>query len=422
MQKSDAADDEEGIEMVKKRITWQEARDLLLENVKPVEKETVLLAHAAGRILAADVKSAIDVPHFCKSAFDGYAFRSEDTKGLLPVTLQITEEIPAGSAATKNIGKGQAAKILTGAPIPQGADAVCKYEETVFTQDTVIVQKSYDCMENIISAGETFHSGDVIAKKGQRIDAGICGAMASAGIYRVQVYRVPRIGILSTGSELVEAGEALCDGKIVNSNRFTFEAAVKETGCETVYLGIAKDDRASISEAIKKGLETCDAVITTGGASVGDYDLVAESLLKAGANLLCGDLALKPGGKSWYAELQGKLIFGLSGNSASALTNFCAVVAPVLYALKGSFRKTPEYTALLSQEIKKSGPLPRLIRGNVFIEDALAYFRPAQDQKNGAILTMSQMNAMVEIPAGSGPLERGTKVKVYQVKDASSTM
>ncbi len=400
---------------MKERISWQEARDLLLEKTNIIGSELLPLENSYGRICAEDVTAKSNVPPFDRSPFDGYVFRSEDTKGDLPITLSILEEIPAGSFPTKVVTSGTASKILTGAPIPDGADAVTKFEETDFTESTVTLKRAYEFDENVIHAGEDIRAGEVIASKGQTIDAGLAGTFASQSIPEVKVFSIPTIGIITTGSELVEINEEKAAGKIPNSNRYSFESAILQAGCKPLYLGTPSDSVEEIAGMIKKGLSECDAILTTGGVSVGDYDLTKAAFEFLNAELICGNLKLKPGGKSCYGLLDGKMLFGLSGNPASALTNFYAVVLPAIRKLSGRSPHYPEFSAYLAEDFRKKSKQPRLLRGKLEFSDGKVCFRQAKQQGNGALHTMSGANAMAEIAAGASPLEKGSLLKIFYI-------
>lgn len=396
------------------KLTWREARDLLLERVSRVETERVSLSGAAGRVLAETVSAVRAVPPFDRSPFDGYVFRSADTQDKLPVTLTILEEVPAGSVPTKAVMPGTATKILTGAPIPEGADAVAKYEETDFTPEWVTLKRSYRPGENIILRGEDVAEGEVLGRPGQRLDAGLLGALASQGIAAVKVYRRPVVGIITTGSELVEVEDAVQPGKIPNSNRYALEAAVLAAHCTPRYYASPVDSVEEIAAVVARALAETDLVITTGGVSVGDYDLTPKAYEAAGVEVFAGDLLLKPGGKSCFGCKENKLVIGLSGNPASAMTCFYAVALPGLRRLRGDAGgRLPELTVRLGRDYKKSSPQPRLLRGTVRPEPGGLTFYPADKQGNGSLQTLAGANALAEIPAKSGPLAAGAQIRAF---------
>ena len=403
-------------------IEYKAARELLLERVRPVGTERVPLGteRLVGRVLAEDVIAAEDVPPFDRSPYDGYAFRAADTAGAdreHPVTLRILEEIPAGSVWTQTVTPGKAAKILTGAPVPPGADAITKYEETEFTAETVTVFSPFSPGENVVPRGEDVKTGDTLAEKGTVIDPALTGVLAAQHITEPLVYDWPLVGIITTGSELVEPGETLTGGKIVNTNRYILIEAVRKAGCVPAIVHMpARDDPEEIAAAIRENLKLCHMVITTGGVSVGDYDYTPDAMERAGVELLVRTLRLKPGGASAYGVRDGKLICGLSGNPASALTNYYAVVLPALRKLCGYAQpRLTELTVTLAEDFTKKSPKTRLIRGTLDLADGTAKMHVSHAQGNGVLHSLVGCDLLAEIPAGSGKLPAGTKLSAYLI-------
>ena len=399
-------------------IDYKAARELLLEQAEPVSAEKVPFEKSAGRVLAEDIIAAENVPPFDRSPYDGYAFRAADTAGAdrdHPVTLRVLEEIPAGSMWTQSVTPGTAAKILTGAPVPPGADAVIKFEETEFTGETVTIAASFAAGENIVPRGEDVKQGDVVASKGTVIDGALAGVLAAQHRLTPLVYDRPRVALITTGSELAEPGEELTGGKIVNTNRYTFSAELERLGCRVLESTCA-DDPDQIAAEIRNALTRCDMVITTGGVSVGDYDYTPEAMDRAGVRMLVRTLKLKPGGASAYGVRDGKLVCGLSGNPASALTNFYAVVLPALGKLKGL--REPRLTELpvtLAEDFPKKSPKTRLIRGTLDLSDGTARMHVSRAQGNGVLHSLVGCDLLAEIPAGSGKLPAGTRLSAYLI-------
>lgn len=393
------------------------ARDLLLDLAKPVETEAVSLFDCVGRVLAVDLVAADNIPAFDRSPYDGYAFRAEDTASAspdAPVTLKILEEIAAGSVPSKTVTAGTASKILTGAPVPEGADAVINYELTRFTDETVTLFAPVKEGSNIIRTGEDVRKGDRLAAAGTVIDAGTAGTLAAQGIAAPTVYRRARVAILSTGSELVEADALPGPGMIRNSNAYTLAAVLKENGMEPVYLGIAGDSVEAIAGLMERGLADCDAVISTGGVSVGDYDLTPAAMEHIGAEILVRGVDLKPGMACAYAVKQGKLLCGLSGNPASSLTNFYAVVLPALKKLAGRADATPEEIEVtLCSGFGKKSKGTRLLRGKLEVRGGVATLRLPKDQGNVVLSSSIGCDCFAIVPAGTGKLEPGTKLKGF---------
>lgn len=396
------------------QMEYTAARELLLQYAVPLETERVPLAASQGRVLAQTVSAAEDVPPFDRSAYDGYALRACDTEKT-PVTLRLTEEIAAGFVPTVPVTAGTAAKILTGAPIPEGADAVIPFEMAEFTDDTVTVLSPVKAGANIVRRGEDVLCGTVLAPSGTRIDAFLVGTLAAQGIAAPCVYRRPRIGLISTGSELAELTEPLAAGKIRNTGRYVLAAALEEIGCTAAYLGTARDRAEEIAALLREGLRTCDAVLLTGGVSVGDYDLTPAAMELSNVRLLVRGVALKPGMACAYGvSAEGKLVCGLSGNPASAMTNFYAVVLPALRRLCGLETTLSEEIAVtLTDGFGKKSKFTRILRGKLELKDGTTYVRLPQKQGNAVLSSAVGCDVMVIVPSGSGPLAAGTRLKGF---------
>ena len=396
---------------MRENLSWTQARDLLLNLACPTETENISLDECAGRVLGFDLKAEEDVPPFDRSAYDGYAFQAEDVKNAgkeAPVTLRITETIPAGAAAKLPVEPGTAAHLMTGAKIPAGADCVINFERTEFTDETVTLFAPVKSGDNIVRRGEDVAKGTLLAGIGERIDAGLAGTLAAQGIARVRVFRKPVIGLISTGSEVVEADEALTEGKIRNSNRAAFTALLQSEGCKVRYLGLAGDEVNCISQLIAEGISTCDAVILTGGVSVGDWDVTPAAMEQAGAEILARGVDMKPGMACAYGIAGHKLILGLSGNPASSLTNFCACVLPAVRKLCGKSQPLPRpIRAELKNGFRKKSPTTRILRGWLELIDGKVAFDAPMDQGNVVLSSTIGCHAFLLIPAGSGPIEAG---------------
>lgn len=397
---------------------YREVRDLLASLSFPVGTETLPLADCAGRVLARNLVAASDVPPFDRSPFDGYVLRAEDCLSAsreTPVTLHILEEIPASAVPRFELTAGTASKILTGASIPEGGNAVVPFEHTEFTDDTVTLFAPLRVGENIVYTGEDIRRGTLLAPYGQRIDAGVMGCLAGQNIVEPLVFRKPRVGILSTGSELVELGHDLPLGKIRDTNRYSMAAAVSRIGAEPVLYPSAVVDQAEIiAEAMIQALDECDALITTGGVSVGDYDLTPAAMEAIGAELLCRKVDLKPGMACAYGIRRGKLICALSGNPASSITNFYAVAMPAMRRLCGlRDYETHEIPVTLADRFGKRSPSNRLLRGFADLSDGTLRLCLSEGQGNVMISGLIGCDLAVLIPAGSGPVEAGTVLQGF---------
>ncbi len=400
-------------------MDYHEALKLLSDNVCPVETQETDLAGSFGRILGDDIKADENVPSFDRSPYDGYAFMADDTKDASPehtVTLKVIENIRAGQMPKQEVKSGTAIRLMTGAPVPAGADAVCKFEDTDFTDDTVTLKKSYRPGENVVTAGEDIRKGTVVAKKGYPVDAGTAGTLASLGRLSVPVFRKPIVGILSTGDEVMDPEKELLPGKIRNSNRYIMAAALESIGMDTLYLGQADDTVEDIEKLILKGEESCDVIISTGGVSVGDYDLVPDAMEKCGYEILVRGVGMKPGMACAYGKKEGKLMLGLSGNPASSLTNLQCVCYPALKKLAGYAVCDHQIVHFkTAQDIKKTGGGTRFVRGRTVIRDGQLYLDAPSAQGNVVISSAVRCDAYGVLSGVKAPVLSGSDIEGFFV-------
>lgn len=404
---------------MKKNIPLEEAQSLILEKCVPMDKEYVDLHISLGRVLSQDVLSPENIPPFPRSPYDGYAFRAEDT--LLvnkerPVTLEIIEEVPAGYAPQHTVTQGKAVKILTGAPIPEGADAIVKYEETETKDNLVTIFSNFRSGQDIVPAGEDVAKGEIIATEGTVVSPPILGLMAGLGITSVPVFRRPKIAIISTGDELLDIHEPLRPGKIRNSNSHTLAAYIRDIGADPIILRNPKDKVEEVGSMILQGLEQADMVITTGGVSVGDYDVLGRAVEYIGAETLYWKIEIKPGSPNLAAMKDGKLILALSGNPAAALVIFHLVGTLFIKKLAGRadyLNKKTEIT--LKNDFRKKSPRRRFLRGKLIIEDGTAFMEITGEQGNGVLRSLIGCNVLAEVPEGSEPQRAGTKLTAYLI-------
>ncbi len=398
--------------------TLKEASDCLLNLAKPETQtiEHILLQDAFERILAEDITAGIPVPSFAKSAYDGYALRQADTAAASPehpVTLDVTEVIPAGSVPTCPITEGKAARIMTGAPVPEGADAIIMHERTSFTENTVTLTAPVTSA-NIIPPGEDVAAGTLLVPKGKILTASDLALIAGQGIAEIRVYKKLSIGLISTGSELLNTGSPLEYGKIYNTNPYLLGGYIQKHHMTANYLNTVSDDLDSLCRAVLEALKTNDIVITTGGVSAGDFDYMPEVIRRIGGDLLFHRLKFKPGGAMLGAFKDGKVILGLSGNPGAAATGLLCVGFPFMRKLSGRSDITfSQTTAYLGVDFKKSSPVTRILKGHSDFKNGMLYFTPLSNQHNGSVSSMSDCDLLAIIPAGSKPLAAGDKLEVY---------
>ena len=400
-------------------LSCEEARKRLLQFTGPVGTEMIQLSDCLGRILAEDIRAAADVPDWPRSAFDGYAFRAADTSSAspeTPVTLHILEEVPAGKVPETRLTEGTAVRILTGAMLPEGADSVEMFEKTEFTETSVTLFHPGRPGNNVVPRGEDAVRGQLLAAKGTKIDPGLMGVFASQGLREIPVFRIPKVGVISTGTEVVELGSVLPRGKIYNSNRALFEGELRKLGVRPVRVGIARDSVREIRELLELALDTCDAVLLTGGVSVGAYDLTGRAILEAGGEPLFSGVAMKPGKACFYAVRDGKMICALSGNPASAMTNYHAVAKAGLKRLCGWNQGDcfpAEIRVALKEDFPQKSKNERWVRGRLDLSDGTVRIDVPKQQKNSALSSTVGCDVMAVIPAGSGPLPAGTVLQGY---------
>ena len=402
-----------------KEIEVDEALRLLLGVPVKLHKENVPIGEALGRVAAGSVIARVPFPPFDRSPFDGYALRGEDTAEAsreTPVTLAVGQEIPAGHTPKEAVTAGRAAKILTGAPIPSGANAVVKFEDTEFTEDTVTFFTPVTAGKNIVLMGEDIPAGTELLPKGTEIGPAAMGLLAAQGLKEVSVFKRPVVTIINTGSELAELGRPLPPGMIYNSSMFTLHGFFTKMGADFRDGGVVGDDERAIAERVKEELAVSDMVVTTGGASVGDYDCAMAAARYAGAEILFWKVRMRPGGSLLAYVLNGKLVLALSGNPGAAVLGLLLLGLPCMKKLRGlTDVLSEECMVRLAADIKKSSPRKRVMRGYLKIEDGEALFVENAGQGGGDISSLIRCDLLAEIPEGSPPLEKGTAVKAYKV-------
>lgn len=398
-------------------VNVEEGLEILLKKVHQLEMQLVPIGQVFGRILAKDIVAREDIPPFSRSPYDGYALKAEDTKDAdknSPVTLKIIEEVSAGHVAKNTVGNGEAIKILTGAPIPNGADIVVKYEDTSFNIEEVCIFQGYESGMNIVPKGEDVSCGDTVVKKGIRLTPALTGLLAGLGYDKVMVYRRPIVAILSTGDELVDINCELAPGKIRNSSMYMLKAYLESYGMEVVLLGIVPDQVEVIGNRIKEGIRQADLVMTTGGVSVGDYDLLPKVMSFLNAEVLFWKTKMKPGSAFLAASYGEKMIISLSGNPTAAAVAMLTFAIPVLRKMSGEQKYLfDKIKVKICQSFNKSSPNRRMIPGRLVIKEGQAYLDISKKNGNGMIRPLHGCDYIAEIPAGSPPLEEGSSIMAY---------
>ena len=398
----------------------EEARSRILAEASPLGVESQPLSHSLGMVMAQDLVARYDLPPFDNSAMDGYAVRSADT-GLAsverPAALKILGTIAAGHVSAAEVGEGEALRIMTGAPMPQGADAVAQVEITSETADEVFVRKTVCAGENVRPAGGDVVSGSTVLRTGTVLGPAEVGMVASLGLEVVTVHRRPRVAIVSTGSELVELGRPLGPGQIHNSNGFALTALCQQMDIEPDMLGIAQDDRAMTKRLLSQGLEY-DVLLTSGGVSVGAFDFVKEVQDELGIERLLWGVAMKPGKPLVFGKHEGTLVFGLPGNPVSAMVSFELFVRPALLRLMGYAHTTrPRHKAVMSEDLEALKERVHVVRVRVWRDGSVWRATSTGDQGSSRMSSMVGANGLVFLPAGSAGIKAGQEADVTMISE-----
>jgi molybdenum cofactor synthesis domain-containing protein len=399
-------------------ITFEEARTFVLERVRAGMPERVPVDDALGLVLARDVVAPEAVPPFPNTAMDGFAVRAADTKNA-PVKLSVVATLAAGAAPTTAVGDGEAIRIMTGAPMPPGADAVIMVELTEYDEGSgvVVVQQAVSVGNHIRPAGEDLEQGSTVFTAGTALTAGHLGVLASIGEMAPLVYPRPRVGVLSTGDELIDGPEPLLPGQIRDSNRHTLLALLALEHCTGVDLGCAPDTEQAITGALERGLEQCDAIVTSGGVSMGAFDYVKVVLDRIG-DMRWMQIAIKPAKPLAFgtAGVRNVPIFGLPGNPVSSMVSFELFARPALRKMMGfpPDRWVRPPVRAVAEEPMRRHPDGKIHFNRVIAElhdDGRYHVRSAGGQGSHQLLAMANANALAVLP-DAGPIGAGEAVEV----------
>ncbi|RNA70057.1 molybdopterin molybdotransferase MoeA [Alteribacter keqinensis] len=413
--------------MIDKRtpISVPEAQKRVMDAAKRgTQKEWVPITQADGRTLAEAVYADHDIPPFDRSPLDGFAVQSEDTKNATsetPVYLEVMETVGAGHVAKPVTKPGQAVRVMTGTMMPEGCDAICMFEltnEVIKDGKTYIeVKRSFKIGDFVSFKGEETKKGDALMQEGTLITPGVKAVLATFGYATVPVTKKPKVGIFATGTELLEVNEPMEPGKIRNSNAYMVASQVENAGASGQYYGKLADDFDACYKAIKSSVENVDMLITTGGVSVGDFDFLPAIYEKLGATVLFNKIAQRPGSVTTVAELDGKLLFGLSGNPSACFVGFELYTRPAISMFLGS--KTPYLTqtkATLTKDFPKANPFTRFIRSEIgYKGDGTLTTGPVGFDKSSTVTSLAHTSCFTVLPGGSRGFEAGDQVDVLLV-------
>ncbi len=404
-------------------MTVEQARELVFARLKRLGSERVEPLEALGRVLADDVRSDIDVAPFDNSAMDGYALRASDTAAASaesPASLDVVAHIAAGDFWEGALAPGQAARIMTGAPVPAGADAVVMVEftspPTVDIGGRVAISRAAAVGEHIRRRGEEVRAGDVVLSAGEVVTPAAIGLAASTGNPTLSVYARPRVAIISTGSELVEIDQRPGPGKIRNSNSYSLAAQVIAAGGVPVRFGIVPDDEAATREAFEAAAAGSDFIITSGGVSVGDFDYVKPVLEEMGELAFC-KVAMRPGNPQTLGSIRGVPFFGLPGNPTSTYVGFEIFVRPALRRMQGhSAIDRPRSIATLAHEVKKKQDRRYYLRARLETAEGGGLVVSLAGSQSSALLTAAHKgNCFMVLPEGDGLFPQGSQVECVRL-------
>lgn len=392
--------------------------------------EYVLIEESFGRFLSEDLVATSDVPHFDRAPYDGFAVRSIDTTDASqsnPVELEVIDHIGAGMVSTKVVKQNQAIRIMTGAMMPEGTDCVVMFEVAKSFEKNGIphisIKRSFKNGDNVSFRGEDAKEGEILVKKGTLINPGIQAMLATFGYKNVPVAKKPIVGLFATGTELLEVDDELVPGKIRNSNSHMIAAQIERAGGTVHYFGKLPDEFDTCFDAVKNGLDKVDLLVTTGGVSVGDFDYLPEIYEKLGAEVFFNKVAMRPGSVTTVAHLNGKLLFGLSGNPSACYVGFELFARPILrkclFSEKPHLRKEK---AILEADFPKANPFTRFVRSSAFIQEGRLKATPSGLDKSNIIMSLAGANSLMILPGGTRGFTAGTEIEVLLLEDQTGSV
>ena len=401
---------------MRKNVSIQDAVSALLTQTPPSGTEKVPLSEACGRVLAGDLPARADLPPFHRSAYDGFALRSAETVRASegsPAGFRIAGTVAAGDLRAERLEEGSCVRIMTGAPLPEGADCVINFERVTWSESMLYLAFPLRAWQNVDRRGDEVRSGTLLLKKGELLTPAHLGIAASQGYDSVTVFRKVRAAVLSTGSELLAPGLPLSPGRIYDSNLSVFRALLEQEGCSISECRRSSDDEDAIRSAIRELASGQDLLVTTGGASVGDKDYICRALEEAGAEILFSHVSMKPGSCCYGAKLGDCLVVSLSGNPGAAMTAWFLIALPAVRKLAGRHdHALREMTLPLADDFNKTCPCPRILKGHVETEGSVMRFAAHEGQKNSMQTSFLHMNALAVLPPADAPLPAGTPVRV----------
>jgi molybdopterin molybdotransferase len=407
-------------------LSVAEARERILSHFKPVAIESLSLVACAGRVLATDIAAATDLPLFDNSSMDGFAIRaadSSDAAAASRVTLRVVADIAAGSSPAISLAAGQAARIMTGAQIPEGADAVIPVEDTDFhdrqagtpAPEMISFERQVTRGENVRPRGMDLHAGDVVLYKGHTLRAQDLGLLAMLGASMVKVHRKPRVALLSSGDELLDVDTPLESGKVRDSNSYTLAALVQSAGADVVRLGVARDTREAVETLLERAAaEEVDLILSSAGVSVGAFDFVKD-VIESNGRLDFWRVNMRPGKPVAFGEYRGINFIGLPGNPVSAFVGFEVFVRDAIGRLGGRSNGKRQRVRVRCEEEINSDGRESYLRAHVHEEQGVLLAKLTGHQGSGNLLSLVQANALLIIPAGVKCVPAGQEVEAWLI-------
>jgi putative molybdopterin biosynthesis protein len=411
--------------MFRKLVTYDEAKNIINQTLKPkpVGTQEIPLLEAHNRVLAQDVTSTLDIPPFNRSTVDGYAVQAQDTYGAeenQPVKITVCGTVNIGEIPKVTVSKGEAAEIVTGAPVPKGADAIVMVEDTNKEGNDLLIYSSVTQNENIQKKGTDIKNGETTLKTGTLLGSREIGVLAALGIAKVKVYKIPTVAVLSTGGEVTEPGRKLAPGKIFDINAYTLSTAVWESGGKPVYSGVVPDEKTKLRKALEKALASADMVLTSGGVSVGPKDIIPQTVDSMGKpGVFISGIAVKPGKPATIALIGEKPVFSFPGHPTSALLIFHLLARPVLQVMAGrnpkekATVKAVAATRMFSAKGRRTFVTVKLKLG----ASKKWIAEPVETGASGAITTLAKADGFVEIPENQQFIDADEEVTVFLFKE-----
>lgn len=402
----------------RKPIRVAEAIERIVRHVSVAPAESVHLLDSVGRVMGESIYASHPIPAFRRSAYDGFAVRAEDIEAASvqnPIFLKVVSAIAAEEHYDLPLNPGEAVRIMTGSRVPAGADAVVMFEIVQQGQDAdeIVITKPHPSGANISEEGEDIQKDALMIRKGEMLTAGKIAVLATFGYAEFPVGRRPKVGIFASGNELAEPGTEKIADQIMNSNAYMVYHQVKKLGGDPVYFGILQDDLDIYVKSFSEALKTCDFIISTGGVSMGDYDFTLAAHEKLGAELLFHKISMRPGSVTSASVLDGKILFGLSGNPSACFVGTEVYVQTAIRKFMGCEAVYPYHTtAILSEDFLKMNPYTRFVRANYAYKDQKIFVRPSGRDKSNMVSSLLDANALMILPGGTKGFQAGDVVSI----------